>query len=180
MNSEIIYKMVEKETGLKLGTNSRKRMYVYGRGVANALCKQFTTDSLATIGMYSNTDHSSVLNSVRCFYSTYIRYSEYHKNLYLTLYEILEGMQKEMLLKKAKKEYAEALQDDPANYVEIAHKYMVLREENEKLLFDLKKKEADFVHKLKEENPLITLVLQVPREKIDTAYLRISTMIKML
>jgi hypothetical protein len=180
MKSKEIYKMVQTETGLNLMENSRKRPYIYARGIANALCKEFTNDSLSAIASLSGKTHASVLNSIREFYNTYSRYSEYHRNIYLKVRDILLGIRDTQIKEQAERQYAEAIGANPKNLIEITHKYLEVKSENESLQYLAKKKKEDFEKELFEKNPLIKLVSQVPPEKHEAAYLRIETMLKML
>src|SRR5690606_12508745 len=54
-------------------TKTRKRENVYLRALVNTICKNYTKESLERIGKNSNTDHATVLNSIRNFNDIYIK-----------------------------------------------------------------------------------------------------------
>lgn len=54
-------------------TKTRKRENVYLRALVNTICKNYTKESLERIGKNTNTDHATVLNSIRNFKEIYVK-----------------------------------------------------------------------------------------------------------
>lgn len=54
-------------------TKTRKRENVYVRALVNTICKNYTKESLERIGKNTNTDHDTVLNSIRNFKEIYVK-----------------------------------------------------------------------------------------------------------
>lgn len=54
-------------------TKTRKRENVYVRALVNTICKNYTKESLERIGKNTNTDHATVLNSIRNFKEIYVK-----------------------------------------------------------------------------------------------------------
>lgn len=80
-------KVIEKEVGHKLHTNSRKRSYTYARAVFCKLAREMSGEkpySLAEIGDLINRDHATVLHSLNIVFPFAMQEHSF-KLLYLTL-----------------------------------------------------------------------------------------------
>jgi hypothetical protein len=180
LTSRDIYKMVEIETNVNLITNSRERKYVYARGIANTLCKEFTLETFEAIGAISGLDHSSIMNSIKAFENTYIHYSAFHREAYMKLQEILLAIKKQEAIdaktdKKKEKEPPKSLE-----HLRLTYKYLALKNQNLLLSYQVRKKKEEYYKELFAGNPLVVLVDRIPPEKMEIAKLRIEAIIKML
>lgn len=79
MGLDDIKYLVERETGLDLSLQSRRRHLVYARFIFFKLARTHTSHSLDDIGRFINKDHASVLHGVKQFENV-IR--EYEDDLY--------------------------------------------------------------------------------------------------
>lgn len=183
--SSDIYKLVEIETKVKVATLSRQRKYVYARGIANTLCKEFTDESFSEIGSITGLDHASIMNSIKAFRNTYIHYSKFHRDAYMKLREYLievkaKEARDELEAKEVKTEEAEEVKKIDMQYIDLTYKYIELQNENELLKYQVRKRMEEFEEERFAGNPLIALVDQVPPEKIELIQIRIEAMLKML
>lgn len=96
-------------------TKTRKRENVYVRALVNTICKNYTKESLERIGKNTNTDHATVLNSIRSFKEIYVK----QKSPFDVEFEYLSF---EIYLKDVCKDY----EPDIIDYRELKKKYDIL------------------------------------------------------
>lgn len=93
-------------------TKTRKRENVYLRAIVNDICKKYTKESLERIGLNTNTDHATVLNSIRTFNDIYI-----HQKSPFDVY--LEYVSFELYLKGVSEDYV----PDVIDYKDLKNRY---------------------------------------------------------
>lgn len=96
-------------------TKTRKRENVYLRALVNTICKNYTKESLERIGKNTNTDHATVLNSIRNFKEIYVK----QKCPFDVEFEYLSF---ELYLKDVRDDYV----PDAMEYKELKKKYDIL------------------------------------------------------
>ena len=101
-------------------TKTRKRENVYLRALVNDICKKYTKESLERIGLNTNTDHATVLNSIRNFKEIYVK----QKCPFDVEFEYLSF---ELYLKDVRDDYVrDDYVPDTMVYKEIKNKYDIL------------------------------------------------------
>jgi hypothetical protein len=178
MTSKEIYKLYSEARGFDIAKRTQKQEYVYARGAANALCRQFTKDSLSQIARNADLTHATVIFSVRSWYETYQREAILDREIYLSLFKKLVQLNTEAA--EAVQEEAALMHFDNYNLVRLTKKLEEERANVESLKMQIELQEQQTEAKNAALNPLVDMVNMIPPEKVDMARVRMEPMIKML
>ena len=108
ITKEFIKETLERKTGLDLKRRTRIREYINVRAVYYELCREYTMESLASIGKLLDKDHATVIHGRKVFsnlhiyepsvYELYVQFKdEYPVDLY-------KGYKREVIVEKADEE----------------------------------------------------------------------------
>lgn len=176
MKSKDIYKLVSTAVGFDATKKTRKRKYIYAKAIANKLSKKFTTESLAEIGKNTNSDHATVLHSIKEFENTY-KYQSDPINvlgIYNKLYHVCN----------IKTQAEDIEQVTETNFNNLLEENIMLKE----TLNSEKQKRIDAEYnfrkmkrrKSKIQHPLLHLLHNIPEEHIESVKLKLDAIIKCL
>jgi chromosomal replication initiation ATPase DnaA len=159
MNLETIIKNVSREFGLDIRTRSRKREYIYARAIYYKISREIYRKTLSEIGAGVNTNHATVLHSIKNVYPVIERFEPKVMESYFKLKDKVffeaEQMNSNIL----------SLEDAKTEIAELRYKLKIAN------------MTADRAVNL---GPFEDILAKVPQEKLEILKVRLDAMIKML